>query len=249
MSAAAPRPWSFTGSFDDGHEDDLVVAERFARVGAKASFYVALNAPGRPEISGVSLRRLRALGMEVGSHSARHRPLTGRPYDDVLADLIDGKKGVEDLIGEPVTALSYPEGIHDDLVVRAAAEAGFTTARTTVAFRTRGVGDPLRLPVTVEFERKSALRHARHAARDGNVAGLTGWLRDAGLATDPVAMTRAFIRAAARRGEFVHVRTRSWEIVRNGLLDALDAVLAAAAATPGVRHVVNSDLTRPTPGA
>jgi peptidoglycan/xylan/chitin deacetylase (PgdA/CDA1 family) len=242
---SAPRSGPlFTASFDDGHEDDLVTAERFAKAGARATFYVALNAPDAPEISAASLRRLRALGMEVGSHTARHRLLTGRPYDDVLRDLVDGRRGVEDLIGEPVTALSYPEGACDDGVARAAAEAGFKTARTTIAFRTALGNDPFRLPVTVEFEKKSGFAHARHALRDGNVVGLARWATTGGLSADPVRLVKRFLVAASRHGGFVHLRARSWEIVRGGLLDDLDAVLAAAASTPGLRHATNSELAR-----
>jgi peptidoglycan/xylan/chitin deacetylase (PgdA/CDA1 family) len=242
MNAPA-LPFTFTSSFDDGHEDDLIVAEALARRGAKATFYVAMNRGfGAPEISAASARKLVAMGMEVGSHSASHKPLVGKPYADVVEDLTAGKKGVEDMIGAPVVSLSYPEGIYDAGVVRAAAEAGFKVARTTVAFRTAPTGDPLRLPITFEFERKSAYRHARHAARDGNVYGLLRWALDAGLATDPVAASRAFVAAAARRGGFVHLRTRSWEVVKNGLLEPLDAAVAAACAVPGVRHATNAEV-------
>jgi peptidoglycan-N-acetylglucosamine deacetylase len=237
----APRPFFVTASFDDGHEDDLVVAEALLKRGAKATFYVALNAGrGGPEISSSTVRRLAALGMEIGSHTARHQILKGRSYDDVLQDLVDGRRGVEDMLGGPVAGLSYPEGVHDDLVVRAAREAGFKYARTTVAFRTTPTGDSFRLPVTVEFERKSTVAHARHAARDGNVAGLFHWLLDARLATDPVAMSRAFASAASRRGGFLHLRSRSWEIVKNDLLSPLDEAIAHALSLQGAVPVVNA---------
>src|SRR5262245_17378478 len=97
-----------TASFDDGHRFDLKVAEKLAARGLKATFYVAWNHPKGPEIAPEDIRRLRKLGMEIGSHTFTHRMLTGRSRQEVVEELVRSRETLEDLLGEPVTSLSYP---------------------------------------------------------------------------------------------------------------------------------------------
>ncbi len=94
-----------------------------------------------------AVRRLAdAPGIYVGSHAHSHVPLTRLGFAGALADL-ERAKSVFEQQGLPVpTIAAYPNGDHDDEVVRAAHGAG-----TELAFTTRGGyvtpgHDPLRLP-------------------------------------------------------------------------------------------------------
>ena len=173
-----------TASFDDGHPLDLKVAEKLAARGLKATFYVALNHPKGPEISTEDLRRLRGLGMEIGSHTFTHRMLTGRPRGEVVDELTRSRKALEDLLGEPVTSLSYPEGLFTPMIRSTVAECGYRLARTTIAFRTGARFDPTRMPVTIEMIPLSRWGHTRHAGRDRNLKGIWNWWRLARADTD-----------------------------------------------------------------
>jgi peptidoglycan/xylan/chitin deacetylase (PgdA/CDA1 family) len=76
-------------------------------------------------LDAVQVKELQATGVRFGSHSYGHQDLTTLGYDACLEDLRRSRAVLEDLLGEPVTALAYPRGRHDERVRRAAANAGF----------------------------------------------------------------------------------------------------------------------------
>jgi len=239
-----------TTSWDDGHHIDLRLAERLAASALKGTFYVALNHPGQKDIDDDEIRALRAMGMEIGSHTLTHRCLAGRPAEEVRHELKESKARLEDIIGAPVIALSYPEGAFTAVACSALAETGYELGRTTMAFHTAAVFEPARMPISVDFRRASRIALARHALRDANIAGLADWLRLARLEADPLRLGTLLFDAALARGGIFHVNARSWEIDGDLLWDDLAALLSYIANRPGVRYLTNSEvLAFISPGA
>ena len=103
-------PVIVTTSWDDGHHQDIRTAELLARYGLKGTFYVAFNEPSQPQISDDEIRTLRDMGMEIGSHTLSHRLLTEIPQEEVPGELIESKKRLDDILGEPNQSISYPLG-------------------------------------------------------------------------------------------------------------------------------------------
>jgi len=99
-----------TTSWDDGHSADLRVAELLAAHGLKGTFYIAFNHPNAKEITDHEIRTVYRMGMEIGSHTLTHRLLTGRGGADVRYELSESKMRLEDILGAPITAFSYPQG-------------------------------------------------------------------------------------------------------------------------------------------
>ena len=56
------------------------------------------------------IRELRKSGMEIASHTRRHRVLTTIPDDELAEELAGSKADLEVALGFPVRALSYPVG-------------------------------------------------------------------------------------------------------------------------------------------
>jgi peptidoglycan-N-acetylglucosamine deacetylase len=230
-----------TASFDDGHPLDLKVAEKLAARGLKATFYVALNHPKGPEISTEDLRRLRGLGMEIGSHTFTHRMLTGRPRGEVVDELTRSRKALEDLLGEPVSSLSYPEGLFTPMIRSTVAECGYRLARTTIAFRTDARFDPTRMPVTIEMIPLSRWGHTRHAGRDRNLKGIWNWWRLARADTDLVHASQAFFDHVIHEGGIFHLYGRSWQFDEHGTWEALDRILAHVSRWEQAQYLTNSE--------
>jgi peptidoglycan/xylan/chitin deacetylase (PgdA/CDA1 family) len=239
-----------TTSWDDGHHTDVRLAERLAAYALKGTFYVALNHPRDKEISDDEIRALQRMGMEIGSHTLTHRLLTGRSAEEVRYELTVSKARLEDITGASVVAFSYPEGAFTAVSCAALAQTGYTLGRTTIAFRTSTMFDPVRMPISIDFRRASRVALARHALRDANIAGLADWLRVARLETDPVKLGKLLFDAALAHGGIFHLNARSWEIDGNGLWQDLDALLSHVAHRPGVHYATNSEalsLTRVEP--
>jgi peptidoglycan-N-acetylglucosamine deacetylase len=234
-----------TASFDDGHPHDVRVAETLAAHGLKATFYVAWNHPKGPEIAAGDLRRLRELGMEIGSHTFSHRMLTGRPRGEVVEELTRSRTVLEDLLGEPVTSLSYPEGLFTPMIRSTVAECGYRLARTTMAFRTHATSDPTRMPITIEFIPLSRFGHTRHAGRDRNLSGLWKWWRLTRCETDLVRASQLFFDHVLQKGGVFHFYARSWQIDQLGLWEAFERVVAHVSRWEDVRYATNAEAAGP----
>jgi peptidoglycan/xylan/chitin deacetylase (PgdA/CDA1 family) len=67
-------------------------------------------------------------GIEFGSHSYSHLRLTLLSEEECTRDLRLSREVLEEILGRRVPFLSYPRGLHNDAVRRAARRAGFTHA-------------------------------------------------------------------------------------------------------------------------
>lgn len=66
--------------------------------------------PRLPLLSRDGLSELVAVGFEIGSHSNRHRRLTGLSPSELAGEVIDSKRALEDRLGAAVNAFAYPFG-------------------------------------------------------------------------------------------------------------------------------------------
>ena len=147
-------------TFDDGFLDNVDNALPILKKhGHRATCYVVSDRIGMtnawsqavlgacsPLAGEDALRLWLRSGMEIGAHTRTHARLT-RASDGELADEVSGsKESLERRFGVPVTQFCYPWGDHDDRVVRAVRDAGFTGATTTRRGRARASVDPLRVP-------------------------------------------------------------------------------------------------------
>lgn len=71
---------------------------------------------------------LRDAGIDLQSHSWAHHDLPELVPAACERDLRDSRELLEDLLGQPVTSLAYPRGLHDEQVRTAAARAGYARA-------------------------------------------------------------------------------------------------------------------------
>lgn len=131
-------------TLDDGYRDNLAHAlPVLQRLGFGATCFVVSDAIGRfnrwdgaapalhrPLMTRAQLLQWLHAGMEVGSHTRRHPPLT-RCGDRELDDEISGSRRVlEDLLGVQIRNFSYPHGNVDRRVAHAVHQAGYESACT-----------------------------------------------------------------------------------------------------------------------
>ncbi len=237
----------FTTSWDDGHPLDLKLAEVLARHGVAGAFYVPVrNRADRPVMTAAELRRLAAMGFEIGSHTLDHRRLSGLSREEASRQMADGRAALEDVLGRPVTGFCFPGGRIGRWGAELARELGFTHARTTQMLRFDAGSDPLAVPTTAQiFPHRSAALW-RNWLRHGGGVGRLAALRT--LAIPPGADPRPALAAAlsalpglvpARNG-LLHLWGHSWEIEAHDLWRQLeDALSAAAAVFPPERRVDN----------
>ncbi|MGA3026464.1 MAG: polysaccharide deacetylase family protein [Bryobacteraceae bacterium] len=234
-----------TTSWDDGHPLDLRVAEKLASRGMAGTFYVPTRYEAVPRMSVSEIREIRAMGMEVGAHTVTHPRLSQLSDGMAYQEMKEGREELEQMLGEPVTSFCFPEGKfrrgHDILARR----AGFTLARTTLAFRVDGRFDPLSMPVTLQLYPHARAVLARHAVVEGNIAGLLSWAGRFGAEAEPARLAARAVEHAGRRGGVVHIWGHSWEVEAKGLWNMLEHVLNAVANRPGAAYVTNAGTIQP----
>ena len=134
-------------SFDDGYEDNWrVVFPMLQERGMKAVFYVVTNDIGQPGyMTWDNLFDLEHSGMEIGSHTANHIPLTTLTPTEQRDELRLSKLLLEWRGMKTIYSFSYPNGAYDDTVVAMLAEENYLTAVTGEAGLNTVETNPYRL--------------------------------------------------------------------------------------------------------
>lgn len=132
-------------TFDDGYRDNLTVAAPLL-VDAKLPFTVFVTpdfvSGGHSQyLSQAELQELAQLpGVTIGAHGRSHRPLTECNDEELAGELVSSRGWLEDLLGRPITTMSYPHGAVDARVRAAVAKAGYEVAACS-RFGAHRVGD------------------------------------------------------------------------------------------------------------
>lgn len=121
---------ALTMSYDDGQLFDKRMVEIFNRNGIKGTFHINSGLiDGRDEK--VRLAEMRELykGHEVAAHTYTHPTIERCPLDQVVQQVIEDRKILEDTIGYPVRGLSYPNGSFSDDIKKLLPACGIEYSR------------------------------------------------------------------------------------------------------------------------
>lgn len=134
------RRKSIVLTFDDGYADFLENAVPILRNHAfPATVFIVAGKVGgvsdwrSPELqksllNWKEIREIARMGYEIGSHGLYHRDLTSLCFKDLKMEINISKELIENSIGVPANAFSYPWGKRDARVENAVQEAGYDCA-------------------------------------------------------------------------------------------------------------------------
>lgn len=237
------KPAIITTSWDDGHAMDSRLGGLLARHGLVGTFYIPVSFAGN-ETDIAILRDLRDQGHECGAHTMTHRLLHQLDAGAMEQEIRTSKHWLEDRLGSQVTAFCYPGGHAPRTAQRIVKASGFLLGRTTQALRTDAGTNPFRMPVTAQCYPHPWHIHARHALKEGNLAGLGQWLTRFGLRGDLDGLVDAALARLRRHGGVLHLWGHSWEIDALGWWDRLDSLCARIAHLPGISYLDNTGTVR-----
>jgi peptidoglycan/xylan/chitin deacetylase (PgdA/CDA1 family) len=146
-------------TFDDGYRDFLEHAHPLLlRYGLGATMFVVAGRIGGvnrwdselgeelPLLGWADLRKLKAEGIEIGSHAWTHRALAGLPNGEVAREALRSRSVLERELGVPVAAFSYPYGLSDGAVRHLVAASGYLVGVDSKGGRSPLTSSPLNLP-------------------------------------------------------------------------------------------------------
>lgn len=231
-----------TTSWDDGHPDDSRLVDLLSQYGIKATLYVPYGNPERPVMPAEQLARLaQAPGIEIGSHTVSHLPLTRFPRDRIARELTDSKHWLEDCLSHEVTSFCFPQGKHKAWMRDLVTETGYRVGRTTDSHHVGPRVDPLLMPTTLQVYPHRRMTYLRHAVREANLSGIRN-LPALGPARDVAHALGRAVRLARLRHGFVHLWGHSWEIADSVGWDGLETLFDALRSLPDARFVTNAEL-------
>lgn len=142
----------FVSSWDDGHPNDHKLVDLYIKRGLHTTLYVPLINPECMQVlSDASIREIHNLGIEIGSHTKNHTYLKNLPELAVIEEIIDGKLGLEDIIGDKVNGFCYPGGYVPKNYRVLLECAGISYARTIENLRVDADYENFLLPTTLQF--------------------------------------------------------------------------------------------------
>lgn len=117
-------------SYDDGRLEDRQLVQLMNKYGLKGTFHLNSNKLGTAGyLTSAEVKQL-FTGHEVSVHSANHPPLTRLSKLDMVYEVVEDRKALEQLVDYPVRGMAYPFGNHSDIVVDALKGLGIEYART-----------------------------------------------------------------------------------------------------------------------
>lgn len=119
-------------TFDDGYKDNyenlLPILEE---MGMKATVYIVTNAIGTGEyLSYEELKEMQDRGVELGSHTANHIPLTELPPEKQAEEIKLSKLMLEWKGLNTIYTFSYPNGAYDENMTKMLKQNEYLTAVT-----------------------------------------------------------------------------------------------------------------------
>lgn len=119
-------------TFDDGYEDNyLEMLPILEEHGMKATMYMVTNDIGQPGyLNWQELKEMQERGVEIGSHTANHMPLTKLSDQERQDELLLSKLIMEWNGIRTVFSFSYPNGAYDDGLMELLRQNEYLTAVT-----------------------------------------------------------------------------------------------------------------------
>ena len=144
MEAKRPLPGrAMIITFDDGYRDFLTEAwPLLAKYGFSATVFLVADSVGRtnewdqyygqerPLLGWEEIRKLQKEGIEFGSHSLSHRPLTELPIQEVVREAARSKTLLERGLEARIRTFAYPYGASDEVIHRLVGACGYTFGLT-----------------------------------------------------------------------------------------------------------------------
>ncbi len=237
----------FTCSIDDGHPLDLKAAELLDKHGLKATFFVPIkNREGSNVMSRQSLVEL-ARRFEIGSHTHDHYYLKNLDVRRTYYQIAEGKKQLEDMLGNEVTGFCYPGGKYRRKDIDLVKACGFSYARTTVNLCLDPGNQPYEMPTTVQFYPHERSVYVRNFIKSGHWVARLRPLQVAVQYPDWIERLYALFDHACEHGVAFHLWGHSKQIDELRAWRELDAFFSYVSGRVALdQRLTNSELAKRT---
>jgi hypothetical protein len=178
---------------------------------------------------------------EIGSHTSDHRYLKRVDIWQSYHQINDGKKFLEDLLGQSVNGFCYPGGRYGRRDVELVRACGFTYARTTVNLCFDSGDRPFEMPTSLQLFPHNRGVYLRNFAASGNWLKRMEGLRLAMQHRDWIDRLYAMFDYACRQNATFHLWGHSKQFDELNAWSKIDAFLAHVASTIPISNRLNNE--------
>lgn len=120
-------------TFDDGYTDNYTAAlPVMKRYGIASTVFMITGTTGKPNhLTVEQMKEMQQQQVTIESHTVNHQELNLLPEATQLAELVDSKQFLKDVLNYDSLMLSYPVGRYNESTLVAANTAGYKLAVTT----------------------------------------------------------------------------------------------------------------------
>jgi peptidoglycan-N-acetylglucosamine deacetylase len=217
-----------TISVDDGYPQDARAADLLQKYGLEATFYIPAHNPEHTVMTPSQVRDL-SQRFEIGGHTYNHTALKRLSDEEAWTEIYDGKRWLEDVLGQSVISFCYPQGKFNRRTPELVKRAGFLGGRTCLFNLHTLPRNPFLWGLSTHACDHSMLIQVRHALLEGNFAGVRNFFLHYQGATD---WSRHFIHGlncVEKHGGIAHLYFHTWEVEELGDWKRLESALTTIA--------------------
>lgn len=163
---------ALTLSYDDGQIHDVRLIGIMNEYGIRGTFNLNggeffKNGKSFRGEAAAELAKETYKGHEIAVHGLTHPWTVGLPEQEMLYEVIEDRRILENAFGCIVRGMAYPFGCYNDKVVNVLKTAGIVYSRTTIATKRFDVPDDwLRMPTTCHHNEPELTELAKHFVDD-----------------------------------------------------------------------------------
>ncbi len=233
-----------TTSWDDGNILDIKLLSLLDLYGIKGTFYLSksTNQLNVKQIKEISTRH------EIGAHSIGHKRLRELEGDDLVYEIEESKKWLEDIIEKQIDMFCYPYGEYNKNVIETVKKCGFIGARVTKSFAVDKNIDAYLMPVTIQvypFPVKNIFKSKFKSIIYRNY-GYFKKIKEMNLSLSSyfswMNLANNLFEYSKKLDGYFHVWGHSWEIEKCSMWSSLEKLFMHIKKYENVKFVTNSEL-------
>jgi len=232
-----------TTSWDDDDRGGLKIAELLNAHHLPGTFYVPTGKLGTDSrLSPSDLRNLSGAGFEIGAHTVSHPLLPNLNHDDLIREVSECKKALQQIISAEVTMFCYPRGRCNSEVIKAVKDAGYRGARGAQMLAYSSAVDPFAIPVTIQAYPHRRSNYIRSLLRRRAYRALLKATPDLVRGQDWLPLGRTMFDRVLRHGGIWHVYGHSAEIEKLNLWGQVRQMLEYVSHRSNVVYITNGQI-------
>lgn len=230
-----------TTSWDDGHPQDLKLAELLDKYNLPGTFYIPRTNPEHVVMDEKAIFEL-SKKFEIGGHTLNHVRLYSSKPAEFLENEIQGcYKWIKGLQGYSPVSFCFPGGVLNKASINAVYATGFKVIRTTELLSTAVHSIYNLSPTTLQLFEHPRTSYLKNLIKRQQYKSLIFWLQTQ-CSNNILKLTDFYLGQVEKNGGCFHLWGHSWEIEGYNLWNKLELVFKHLSNLNEFSYIQNKDL-------